>query len=63
MPTIPCLREWIECSFFEIEKEYDKWGQPINPRYVTTARAVRRKDPYYRYPEEDLKDFDLNDYY
>jgi tRNA (mo5U34)-methyltransferase len=26
VPTIPCLREWVECSYFEIVKEY-----PIRP--------------------------------
>jgi tRNA (mo5U34)-methyltransferase len=62
VPTIPCLRQWVECNFFEVEREYDKWSAGENHRYVLTARAVRRKDPLYFYPDDDLREFDLNDY-
>jgi tRNA (mo5U34)-methyltransferase len=83
VPTVPCLREWVECSFFDILKEYVgprprstiktllKDGvQPLLGRrrakrvirYVLTARAVCRKDVNYRYADEDLRQFDLNDY-
>ncbi len=62
VPTIGCLRQWVECSFLQIEQEFPKWGPPINPRYALTARAVVRKDPKYCYPEADLRDYDLNEY-
>lgn len=91
IPTIPCFREWIESSFFEIVKEYSlveaqaarsprrvsKGLRRYFPRRtdeesmaVTTfkqrisilARAIRRKDPHYIFPDPDFKDFDLNEY-
>jgi tRNA (mo5U34)-methyltransferase len=65
VPTPPCLRQWVECSFFEIERDYGKWDAlpgGENMRYVLTARAVRREDPIYCRPEDDLSDFDLNAY-
>jgi tRNA (mo5U34)-methyltransferase len=67
VPTIPCLREWVECSFFEIEKGYEQsygeWhGLKNTGRYIVRAKAVCRKDPNLLVPEEDLKPFDLNDY-
>jgi tRNA (mo5U34)-methyltransferase len=67
IPTIPCLREWIECSFFEIEKEYrqayGEWhGVKDTGRYVVRARAVCRKDPNLSVPDEELNAFDLNGY-
>jgi len=82
VPTILCLREWVECSFFDILNEYtrlpDSRDKPvltkkirsflkmetaeINDRYVLTARATRRKDPNYAYPDDDLRQFDLNEY-
>jgi tRNA (mo5U34)-methyltransferase len=75
VPTVPCLRQWIECNYFEIEREYDlwkpsevkqphtKWDPDIhNMRYVIAARAVRRKDPLYCRPDDELAAFDLNEY-
>jgi tRNA (mo5U34)-methyltransferase len=62
VPTVPCLRQWVECNFFEIERE-DIWRPGNeNVRYVITARAVRRKDPRYIREEDDLRPFDLNEY-
>jgi tRNA (mo5U34)-methyltransferase len=68
IPTIPCLCDWIECSFFEIEKEYRQtyaeWrGVKNTGRYIVRASAVCRQDPNLIVPDEDLGDFDLNDYY
>jgi tRNA (mo5U34)-methyltransferase len=52
VPTVPCLREWLQCSFFDIVKEYrpdviygdvnywKHWGG--FGRYLLTARAIRR---------------------
>jgi tRNA (mo5U34)-methyltransferase len=48
VPSIPCLRDWIECSHFRIENEYfhrdgdDAYWEDRNNfgRYVITARAV-----------------------
>lgn len=63
IPTIGCLREWVECSFFEIDEEFGKWDAGSNNlRYTLTARAVRRADPYYIRPEANLKAFDRNTY-
>ena len=91
VPTLPCLRQWIECSFFEPISEHGPaypWdrtvtrfaGQPNRglattgvsapddgrggtetiARYAVTARAVRRRDPRYMFPDEDLVNYDLN---
>jgi tRNA (mo5U34)-methyltransferase len=63
VPTIPCLRQWVECNFFEIERDYGKWDAGNdNLRYTLTARAVCRKDPLYCREEDDLRPFDLNSY-
>jgi tRNA (mo5U34)-methyltransferase len=81
IPTIPCLRQWVECNFFEVERTYDVWdGRRLrklrtalrrfaglrkpktNARCTLTARAVRRPDPHYTRPDEDLAEFDLNEY-
>jgi tRNA (mo5U34)-methyltransferase len=81
IPTIPCLREWIESSFFDDVVEHRvraadfatrraaaRWTigrllrRPRVSRVAMTARAVRRKDPKYLYPDDDFKAFDMNDY-
>lgn len=67
VPTIPCLREWIESSFFEVEQEYRliymPWGGLDDTgRYIVRARAVRRADPQLTVPEPELRKFDLNGY-
>jgi tRNA (mo5U34)-methyltransferase len=67
VPSIPCLREWIESAFFDIEEEYRlfymPWGGLDNTgRYIVRARAVRRADPQLTIPEPELRAFDLNRY-
>jgi hypothetical protein len=63
VPTVACLRQWVECSFFEIEEDFglvDAGGG--NLRWTLTARAVRRADPLYTWPAEGLAEFDTNTY-
>jgi tRNA (mo5U34)-methyltransferase len=94
VPTLPCLRQWIECSFFEPISEHGPAYQSsraislfpgrepgfgstaanaldatnrqgsteIIARYGITARAVRRRDSKYVFPDEDLVQYNLNDY-
>jgi tRNA (mo5U34)-methyltransferase len=88
VPTVPCLREWVESSFFEVVKEYSLvapaasaarppaglrrlWlrrsgaapeSKPFYNRLAILARATRRRDPHYLFPDPDLRDFDLNEY-
>jgi len=84
VPTIPCLHQWLEASFFsdvvEIRDELPApagfagrakaalrraLGRPQAPtitRIAMTAKAVRRADPNYFYPDDDLRAFDLNVY-
>ena len=67
IPTIPCLREWVESSFFEIEEEYRQtyFDMPLveqTGRIVLRARAVERTDPNIAFPERELERFDLNRY-
>jgi tRNA (mo5U34)-methyltransferase len=77
VPTIACLREWIECSYFRIRQESSNaplstsalkhlgkklLGRGKATRYLLVAEAVRRQDPNYLYPDNDLKDCDLNGY-
>jgi tRNA (mo5U34)-methyltransferase len=69
-PSIPCLREWVECSFFDIVQEFafpQFYGRGPEPevdsgRHIIKARAVRRADPHLGFPEDDLAEFDLNQY-
>lgn len=61
IPTIRCLREWVECSFFRIRSDYAPDG-PLNTRHAVLAEAVRAADPNYAYPDEELSAFDLNEY-
>jgi tRNA (mo5U34)-methyltransferase len=94
VPTPSCLRQWIECSFFDPISEYGpaySWSRTLTTfagqkpsrglatsaasaskdgqsgtetiaRYAIVARAVRRKDPRYMFPDEDLVNYDLNLY-
>lgn len=63
VPTVPCLKQWVECNFFEIERDFGKWNAGgENMRYVVTARAVCRNDPLYCREDDDLREFDRNDY-
>jgi tRNA (mo5U34)-methyltransferase len=77
VPTVPCLREWIECNFFRCRQEYSNadlstsalkrlakrlLGRGKATRYLIVAEAVERKDPDYIYPDNDLVLWDLNEY-
>jgi hypothetical protein len=58
VPTVPCLKQWVECNYFEVTREYDLW--PVgheNTRSTLLARAVCRKDPQYMFPDPDLEMF------
>jgi len=56
VPTVSCLRQWVECSFFEILTQH----QTSRAVCSLTARAVKRKDPHYIVPDAELAEFDLN---
>jgi tRNA (mo5U34)-methyltransferase len=63
VPTVDCLRQWVECGFFEGVEEFGFWDAGgHNLRYTLTARAVRRADPLYIRPPEELGGYDLNAY-
>jgi tRNA (mo5U34)-methyltransferase len=65
IPTIPCLHQWVECSYFEVltgNKYWDRPGTEDMARYLLSAKAVRRRDSKYRMRDEDLWQFDLHDY-
>lgn len=61
VPTIRTLREWVQCSFFRVRSEHAPAG-PAPTRHALVAEAVRGEDPNYAYPDEDLGEFDLNQY-
>ena len=66
IPTISCLREWIESSFFEIVMDapatetHNPWSVPdlITGRHTFVARAVSRKDNLWAFPDADLRKYD-----
>jgi tRNA (mo5U34)-methyltransferase len=74
VPTLRCLREWVECSFFEIQTEHfggasmgppRPWfrsSTPVRRRVALTATAVQRADPRYKCPDPLLRSFDHNVY-
>ena len=57
VPTPECLRQWVTCSFFQVAKEYDRWGRGDNRRHTLLARAVSREDPLYLRPAEGLEQY------
>lgn len=57
VPTVDCLKQWVECSFFQIEREYERWGHGENQRHVIVARAVVGHDPLYSMVPEDLQQY------
>jgi tRNA (mo5U34)-methyltransferase len=74
VPTLPCLRDWVECSYFEIlqeiapenqasERIFTRNGEVLNDephgRVWMSARAVRRKDINYLGPDDELAEMDL----
>ena len=73
VPTLECLREWIECNFFEIRTEAVATPEPVaaklrrrlfggplsRSRVVLTAQAVTRADCLYSVPDPLLNAFNL----
>jgi tRNA (mo5U34)-methyltransferase len=74
VPSLRCLREWVECSYFEIVQEIIPEGQyterflthngEIRPdqehkRIFLSARAVRRADRNYQGRDNELGSLDL----
>jgi tRNA (mo5U34)-methyltransferase len=57
VPTRDCLRQWVECSFFEIGWQGQPSGDGANHRHCLIAKAVRRRDPLYLRVPEELRDF------
>jgi tRNA (mo5U34)-methyltransferase len=63
VPTVACLEQWVESSFFEVVARYGLWDAGGgNLRTAMVARAIRRADARYIRPDDDLSDYDLNDY-
>ncbi|MBY0396706.1 MAG: hypothetical protein K2X91_09600 [Thermoleophilia bacterium] len=63
VPTRECLRQWVECSCFAIDREFGEFGaETNNPRMTLLAQAVRQADPYSFRPDADLAEYDLNVY-
>ena len=42
VPTVPCLRDWIECSFFSILREYGKTPNAATTPWARLKRAIKR---------------------
>jgi tRNA (mo5U34)-methyltransferase len=76
-PSIRCLHEWIESSFFTGIRHYGFQPSPLRrikqlarmalrrnavERCVVTAVARVGKDPNYVFPDDELKTFDRNEY-
>ncbi|MBX6313533.1 MAG: DUF1698 domain-containing protein [Isosphaeraceae bacterium] len=61
VPTVRCLREWVQCSFFQIRNEYTPAIGP-KTRHAILAEAVRGVDPNYAYPDDELSAFCLNSF-
>jgi tRNA (mo5U34)-methyltransferase len=58
IPTQACLREWLECSFFDVSREYGPWGEGGSWRMIVVGSAVRRRNPFYTTVDELLYPFD-----
>jgi tRNA (mo5U34)-methyltransferase len=43
VPTIPCLRQWVECSYFEIVSAHNIAGPPPRPTAVERFKAAVKK--------------------
>jgi len=62
-PTVECLRQWVECSFFDIVQHYEIWGLHMEiPRQALLAKAVLRDDPLYSRVPEELEEYCLRKY-
>ncbi len=65
VPTVSCLKQWVESNFFEEVRAFDVWyarAGNLNPRSTMLARSVRRADPLYIRPDETLREYDLSEY-
>jgi tRNA (mo5U34)-methyltransferase len=62
VPTVACLEQWVECSFFDIRKSYGRWGHLLNQRHVLAVEAVRRNDPLYSKIPEEFTEVQLKNY-
>jgi tRNA (mo5U34)-methyltransferase len=70
VPSIPCFREWVESSFFEIVADLhapltysQHYGNGfITGRHTLIAKAVNRADYFWAFPDPELRKYDLNDY-
>lgn len=79
VPSVRCLREWVESSYFEVGRGWNVAEDALQPglraavrrglkrlarrrprysRSLLLAKAVRRHDGLYPYPDEDLAAFD-----
>lgn len=57
VPTRDCLKQWVECSYFDIQWNSAPWGHGDNQRHAVVARAVSRADPFYKWVPEGLEPF------
>jgi tRNA (mo5U34)-methyltransferase len=57
VPTRACLRQWVECSFFDVDGEYGPFGGPEFWRMIVVGSAVRRRDLFYGTADELLYPF------
>jgi tRNA (mo5U34)-methyltransferase len=59
IPTPDCLRQWVECSFFDIGREYGPWwAEGEIGRMIVVGSAVRGPNPFYTRVDELLSPFD-----
>jgi tRNA (mo5U34)-methyltransferase len=61
IPSLRVLREWVECSYFRLKREYTPGVGP-GTRHLLVANAVRDADPRYVFPDDELSAFDGNHY-
>jgi tRNA (mo5U34)-methyltransferase len=53
IPSVRCLREWVECSAFRIRGQHAP-DVPHPTRCAFVAEAVRGPDANYAYPDDEL---------
>lgn len=59
VPTVPCLRQWLLSSRFEVVKEYPSGFAGSHGRHLVLARGVRGHDPNYWGYDEDLHEYEF----
>jgi tRNA (mo5U34)-methyltransferase len=57
VPTIPCLRQWVLSSSFEVVKEYPTGFMGSHGRHLLLARAIRGQSPLYWGVDDDLHEY------